>query len=394
MYYLIIFLILCFLSFFEIIEVDKKIQLLLSILAFGCIFFTSAFKYETGVDWVAYTATFDDITPVNQIFSRDSNVFSDLNFGYNLFSSIIKYFNGNIQVLYFFIASLSGFFIVKGLNNYNVNIPLAMLLYYSMVFFVLDMSGVRQCLAVAIFFYSIKFVKYHQFFSYCFLIIIATSFHWSAALLFPFYFFGNCKISSKSSIIFFIIAICVLAFKINWVGNIILQIFPILENDILIKKLFAYSTNSSFAVQRGLTPFTVLNIVFYILIFLFAVIKREDLEKSNKYFNIFFNVFLLQIFAFFYMSEFLDMAERLKLYFILSNMCIFYYFINMLNTPISKFVMYFFIVLYSGVSARTFIFNAEFTIAYQPYQNYIISKLFGIESTSAKRINAHKMMNE
>ena len=112
---------LTFLSFFEIIVLDKKIQLLLSILAFGCIFFTSAFKYETGVDWVAYTATFDDITPVNQIFSRNSNVFSDLNFGYNLFSSIIKYFNGSIQTLYFLMAALSGLFIVKGLNNYFEN---------------------------------------------------------------------------------------------------------------------------------------------------------------------------------------------------------------------------------------------------------------------------------
>ncbi len=394
MYYLIVFLILSFLSFFELIVVNKKIELLLSILAFGCIFFTSAFKYETGVDWVAYTATFKDLTPVNHIFSRNSNVFNDLNFGYNLFSSVVKYFTGNIQVLFFLMASLSGIFIIKGLNIYNVNIPIAILLYYSMVFFVLDMSGVRQCLAVAIFFYSIKFVKNHQFLPYFFYILVATSFHWSAALLLPFYFFGNRKVSNKICIVYFLVSICILVFKINWVGNVILSIFPVLENDILIKKLFVYSTNSSFAIQRGLTPFTIVNIVFYILIFAFALSKRDELEKSSKYFGIFFNVFLLQVFAFFCLSEFIDMAERLKLYFMLSNMCIFFYFISILVTPISKFIMYLLIVFYSAISARTFIFNAEFTIAYQPYQNYIICKLFGIESTSTKRISAHKMMNE
>lgn len=393
MYYLVLFVLLSISAFFDVIKVDKMVKLFFVILSAFLLFSTSGLKYETGVDWYDYNVWLNEIDPINKLTNSNNNILDGLNLGYNIIMSIIKYFNGTMQLVYFFAALTSACLLVNSLYRYTDFHCIGILLYYTLLFFFLDLSGIRQGIALGIFFYSIKFIYEKRASKYFFFILLATLIHWSAFFLILVYFLANIEFKSWVLGIFFFIGFFIFILNFHWLEGVILAFFPYLENELLAAKLVVYTTNSSLAVERTLGPFTILNIFFCTIIFCVSILNRNRLGKQYPYFNIFLNIFMLQIFAFFYLFEFLDLSERLKFYFLVSNLVLLPYFISLVRSNLSRYLVYGCIVLYALIAGRAYIFEADFTIAYHPYQNYLFSKFFQTKSSGFIRLREHERIN-
>ena len=160
MFYLIIFLIIVLLSFLEILNLKKYISKSFPIIILVLLLFIAGLRYETGVDWRVYSSMFDSTVPIDEITNSLGKdlIFSSPDYGYCLLISIVKYFGGSIQTVFFIVSFITYLFLYKAISFFSVEKSTSLLIYFSLLFFVLDMSGLRQSLALSIFFYSIKYI--------------------------------------------------------------------------------------------------------------------------------------------------------------------------------------------------------------------------------------------
>ncbi|WDF59113.1 EpsG family protein [Flavobacterium sp. KACC 22758] len=396
MFYLIIFLIIALFSILEVLNFDKQISRSFSIIIILILLFIAGLRYETGVDWRVYESMFETTVPINEITNSLGRelIFSSPDYGYCLLISLIKYFGGSIQTVFFIVSLLTYFFLYKAIVFFSNGKAISLLVYFAVLFFVLDMSGMRQSLALSIFFYSIKYVYSKNRFKFVFLVLFAGSFHWSAYLLLFMYFIIRRTFSSKSLIVLFCISLLVYVLNVKWLNIIIDKVSPLMGDYAIATKLLFYSTYESSTLGRDLNLNTIVNIVFYIVTFFLIMYYRKDLEKSNKYFNIFLNIYICQIFTFFCMFEFIEMSERLRLYFMISNIIILPCLIYLFYLKAERILIFAYVFLFSFFSCKPYILNAETTISYHPYQNYIIYKGFNLNSTGEERLNKQAQLNE
>ncbi|WP_172426649.1 EpsG family protein [Flavobacterium sp. ACN6] len=353
--------------------------------------FIAGLRYETGVDWRIYTAMFESTPSIEEITDAYGRIliFSSPDYGYCLFISIIKYFNGSIQTVFFLISLVGYFFLYKSIVFFSQGKSTSLLLHFSLLFFILDMSGLRQGFALAVFFYSIKFVCERNFLKYLACIFFAASFHWSAYLLLPLYFVFRRRLSSISLIVFFCISLLIFFLKISWLGLIITKIVPLIGDFSIAARLVIYSNYNSANLERVLNANTIINVLFFIITFALLINYRKELEKKNNFFNIFFNIYIFQIFTFFCMYEFIEMADRLRLYFTISNLIILPSLVYLFYTRIDRIMVFTYVVVFAFFSCKPYILNLPTTIAYHPYQNYLIYQLFDLRSTGEERLNKH-----
>ncbi len=396
-YYLTVFLFLAFFTFLDAIEIEKRAKWLLAFAIMIIFVFTAGFRYETGVDWWVYQhVIFDNIPPIQRITTEWGRkiIFDTLDLGFNLSISLIKAFGGGIQLLFFLISSISSIFLFLSIRKYT-EYPLAsLLLYYCLIFFVLDMSGMRQALTLNIFLYSLRYAYEKRFSMYVFFIVIATLFHWSSIILLPLYYFINNKISAKAIYIVLFGAMSIFFFNITWLENTILFFVPAMENEILLAKTYAYTVNPTYARSWEFNLTTIIN-VSTILIMVFLMIRfRDKLEKRFNYFNIFFNVFLLQSITYFSFAELVDISDRLRMYFLVSNVILLPYLLSLVTSRIVKVLFSSVLIAYGMSYSRAYILEREATVAHHPYQNYLIYKTFNLESTGRERLEKHHQMHE
>ncbi len=353
-------------------------------------------KYETGVDWLAYSYLFDETPPIDQITSDigRKQILGSLDLGYSILNSVIKYLGGSIQTIFFIMSLATSYFLIKAMKIYTDFLITGLLIYYSMAFFILDMSGIRQAFALSIFLYSLQFVYNRKALPYFLWIIFAALFHWSAMLFLPLYWILQRRIHTWGLITFFCFSICLFLLNIKWMENIFLTIFPQMQNDLLAGKLLVYTTNTAFSSERQLNTTTVINILLNIVIFFVLIKNRKRLEEAYPYFNLFLNIFMLQMFAYFCLYEFLEIAERMRLYFLVANFILLPYVIGIHKNVAKRLAVSSAIVLYSFLYAHSFLLESLTTVAYHPYQNYILYKVFQKESTGMERLRQHEAFHE
>jgi hypothetical protein len=375
----------------EVFVTSNSIKNLLLFLAYLLFVFTAGFKYETGVDWRAYSYMVDDIMSIDYLNTPagHESVFEGIDVGFNLLISIIKYFHGGLQTLFFILSSVSIAFLVFALKRYLKYPMLGIILYYGLVFFYLDMSGIRQAMALAIFFYSIKFIADRKPLKYLLLLFLAFSFHWSSIFLFPLYFLPAVKLNKSLTIVVLSIAVLVYIAGVKWANTIIPSVFQLLQNTDFATKIVAYSTTEIFAVDRGMTVRTIIHIFFLVVTLVIATKHKERLAKANAYFPIFYRLLILQVLIFFLFYELPELAERIKLYFYLSNIVMLPSFLSLLSNVTKKFIGISCILFYSFFYGNVHLLQKPITIAYFPYQNYIIYKVFDLQSTGEQRLNQH-----
>ena len=285
------------------------------------IFIFSAFRYDIGWDYNQYYWTI--------LYNLETNIVSR---GELLTIGLVELSkNLGITNLYFFLNSFITIFLVAlVVNRYSENKWISILIFVSFPLFYLNsLSVIRFFSAVAIVFFSIKYIEEKSFFKYIFFTFIASLFHGAALIAVLLYFFVKQKIGKIKILIFTIVAI----FSSGILNILVSKYFP---------EYSVYTEKTS--VREG-----TLAIYFFILVLISTLPIIDKINEnyfSRIYFNAFFFGFLIYI-AFFGQGS---MSHRLSLFgtlfcLLLIPKIIKLYFENLTVRFIFSYILYIFLCL-------------------------------------------------
>jgi hypothetical protein len=196
-------------------------------------------------------------------------------------------------LLFFAFASLA----MKGfaINRFSANPFLALLFYFSQYFMLLEMTQIRVAVSSAIFFVSLNFYFKKNFPAFLLLILLACSFHYSAALYLVVLLFNTKNLNRPLYSLILVSSVALGVLKIP-----LFQVASDLNPEIITGKLKGYEYLSRYIKDYSINTFNVvyvLNMIFA-LYFLFFVSKAKLASDGKLLFFIKCNilsVFLLSL---------------------------------------------------------------------------------------------------
>jgi hypothetical protein len=390
MLYFVIFIILFVFSVLEISNINIRSNQILVSLSWLILVVVAGTRYETGADWDMYNYYFQQTNSIgNFMITGNTGLYGiNIEFGYFLLCSILKQFGFGIQFLFFIVVLFNVTIITKALKHYTQYVVVGLWLYYCFLYVTVEFSLIRQALAVSICFYAFRFVVSKEWVKYFLFIFIAFSFHRSALVMFPLYFFFKTRFSNKTILILVISGSLLMLLKIKWLYSSILFVSGIFGDAFYQRALF-YMNSGVFGVSRtvGVTFFF---LTFLLLLFMW---KRKEIE-SKKYGNLFFNIFVVYLVIFYYLYEFYEISVRFNLYFMFSLVVLFPYLLEMFKKQSNRIIIIVFLAMYCFTLNAKVYLNDPSTIVYNPYQNYFIHKLFNKESVGVERIEQNRIIVE
>lgn len=344
----------------------------------------AGFAYQTGVDWRIYSNVYSFSEPINRVltggsfYESNSGVITEP--GYALLSSVIKVFTDDFQYLMFWANFIAAFFLFKGFYKYKVNLYLSLLLYLGYIYLTLNMSGIRQAVAVGIVFYALSFLHSKQYKYYTFWILMAGTFHVSALIMLPVAFMLNRRINDKLVYLVLGIGLVIYILRISLVNQFIISVGESFDNPFIMK---AY--NYSLSANEG-NVFSFKVILNFIMLILFLQYKKKMINR-NEYVSIFLNLFIIYLFVLEYLWDTGEIVRRLQFYFLLGLIVILPEFLMSLKWQTNKLICLIYIFLLTIWSSNPIFLNLPNGKPYNPYQNYVIHQILNLHSTGEQRLD-------
>lgn len=163
------------------IKNNSKQKNILFAITFFFLFIVSAIRYNVGRDYMdTYVFTY------NLVKADAINIRADI--GFFLLNKIVIFFNGSYQWIFVITSFIINIFICKAISRQSENKMLSLFIYICGSFYFFSMNGVRQSIAIALFYYSLSLIKKRKLLKYMIINLIGSSFHASALLFLPLYF--------------------------------------------------------------------------------------------------------------------------------------------------------------------------------------------------------------
>ena len=200
--------------------------------------------------------------------------------GFIFIQAIIKMFTNNSQHFLFIFSALTIGMLFWGIVKRVEDRRIGIYLFIMTGCFVDTMNGIRQYFASAFLFYFLpRLIKQRKLIQYVVLVLIASSFHGSALIFLPIYFIADRKPWSKSTLILAVVFLLAFIFFNSGVGQFITNVLEVTHyaddfGDMLIEG------NTSTNWLRVPIAFAPLALSFI----------NKDVEKENPYYNIVFNM--------------------------------------------------------------------------------------------------------
>jgi len=387
MSYLILFIIFYLLSFPTFLNFNAKSRNIIFFISIIILFLFAGLRYETGGDWVMYTHVFNLIEPINKILLGHEDHFLDINyeFLYKLLNSIVKLFSSDFQIFLLVVQLILSVLLYKSLKEYSTLPIIAVIVYYSRCMFIFDFVVIRQAIAILIVFYSLKYLESKDIYIYIFLVILASFFHFSAIIMLLVSPFLKRTYSNRLLIIYFMVANAFVFFKIRWVLGLTKLLINMNINSLITHKLIKYTADELFSYPSSFSMAVIANLIIFIVV----IIYREKFNKF-KYFNLFLNLFLGYIFFYYFFFELSMLSKRLNYYFFISIVVLLPMLIDVFELKMNKFIAYNILCIYLLMGSFNTFMERPSSIAYNPYQNYLVYKILNKKSTGYKRFLEHK----
>lgn len=267
------------------------------------LFFLSGLRYEVGMDWYAYLGFYNDTATSSVLevgYSTINNFFSLLDLPYNVFL--------------FAISLLTLFFIYKvGISlKYKL---LFIFVYFSDLFLYLNLSGMRQGIAIAITLFSIKYIVNRKIGLFLLTIGFSSLFHFTSLVFliaYPAYWYTS---SFKKNIVVFSFLIFVY-FSMDTIVESLLELFVNSE------KIVHYFATAAIENGKNINEYLVgIAKRSIVLIFYFTIPKKlRSQSQISKLINVYLIGYL--IFLFFYPING-DIGARLGAYFLIFDAVLF-----------------------------------------------------------------------
>ncbi len=291
---------------------NKNAKILLFLLSIAPPVFISTFRYGVGTDFFGYRTSYfsiiencHDISSILSYYQEPLHVVINL-IAYHLFNSYTGFL--------FLSSFIFMFFSFKGIIKYADKVPIPFSYFiYLLVMFSPFLNGVRQLIAVAIFFNAYKYIFERKFWKYLLIIIFASLFHKSALLCLPLYFVWSDE--GKNNKLFYLVEICFII-VIPYLGPFVQKVCEYLG--IYGKYFENYQVNTTYGFLLYILP---------ILLLLLFVRKKES---KDQLFDFLLRIYLLQI-PLQVFGNVISYADRLSLYVLPAQAVLFPYFANSLK---------------------------------------------------------------
>ena len=238
-------------------------------ITFFLLFIISALRFEVGQD---YTNTY--VLSYQRIAAGMKNVRMDI--AVKTIYKVMAKLHANTQWIFVITSFLINWFACKSIVMQSPNCKLSFMIYLCGTFYFFSMNGVRQSVAIMLFYYSFRYIKEHNLKMYLVLNGIGALFHSSAVLFLPLYFILNKKFKFKIKVTLIIGTI--------FASNIVIPFIV----SILMKTRYAmYLTNGYYSAQESMNFSMYLNIILFLL-YEWSLRERIADELGNIYVNIHF----------------------------------------------------------------------------------------------------------
>jgi len=213
--------------------------------------------------------------------------------GYTYLQKIFANTGVSYKVFFASLSIIIWYFFLKA--SYKFVFLLPIMLYFSIVdgFFLWSQSGIRQAIAITIFFYSVRFIIEKRILLYIFFIYIASLFHISAILLLPFYFTNKIKFNRKVVFYLFIftasgLASLLLIPLIQYLLKLIFSSNHIFYTYVQYIDILTYANESNKGSGLG-----------YIIRFLstlYIIHQSNNVLKNQPNLSVYYNLFFIGLF--------------------------------------------------------------------------------------------------
>lgn len=209
--YIVILLILIVLYFYNEKEHIPQSKIQLRYIMLFLALFVGFSDMLGGYDRYIYAELFDEIANItrnngNYSFSGlFTNYFSEP--GYCIWNVLISFITANRYIFIFATTLLIYLLLYNAIKNYTTNYVFAIIIFMALMFF-FTFTYLRQILATAIVWFSVKYILDRKPIKFSLIILIAALFHNSALIFFPLYFIPLIKI--KKNYIIPIMFICLI----------------------------------------------------------------------------------------------------------------------------------------------------------------------------------------
>ena len=204
-YFVILFLLLFFTLIYDFLKVKsgKKMMYYIALIILICL---SGFRYRVGGDTLMYMLLHPELPSLSEIgsFQSMNEKFQPLWIFFVAVSKSITEEFYMIQLLHALIVNVLIFSFIKSNTKYVFT---AILLYYIGYYGYFNFEILRESIAIAIFLYSIKFIKNKKWVAYYTISLLALFFHFSAIVLFVIPLLLKLRFNLSRAFVIFIVGI-------------------------------------------------------------------------------------------------------------------------------------------------------------------------------------------
>lgn len=385
MFYLMCFFILLVLAVLNVQMHDKLSSQVLSGVAALLLIGVAGLRYETGGDWDTYTQLFNYFPTFSRLIGHPAE-FADqpVEEGFTLLCAFVKSMGGTIQHLFFVVTTINILLITSALHKYTKYPVMALLCYYCILYFQLEMIYIRQATAVALCFFALQYIEPRRIVPYLVFILLACTFHRVAALMIPLYFIMHRRIPSWVYLTAVGVGAVLMLAGIPWIQNIFLTVAGWLGEN-YADKAETYTENAMFAVNRGLSIGFVLNLAMLVVLMFF---KKQIDERPHG--TVMLNMFAASLLLYYYCFELVEVSNRVRLFFLIGIIALLPMVLEALPLFIERLAGLIVIALYCFSFSRGIFLEVPQAAAYNPYQNYIEYKIHPRPSTGKQRLEQSK----
>ena len=273
-----------------------------ALIPFIVLFCVSGFRYNVGMDFkYTYVYTFE------KILSGSRNVRADI--GFYLLNKIIIFLGGSVQWIFIITSFIINFFVIRSIFCQSKNKMLSFFIYICGTFFFFSLNGIRQSIAISIFYYSLKYIENKRFDKYLLCNIIGCLFHNSAIIFIPLYFILSKEYKTYKKII--VIVMCFIFSSL---------IMPFVQQVLYSTKYKMYLTNGAYSALEKFNVSTIINIIIWLFyeILLKKKYKKDIIYSKCHLVGIIVSIFVtkiplaMRIFMSFRYIEFLSVPNLLE----------------------------------------------------------------------------------
>lgn len=280
------------------IRVKKRVIIL------WAVFFTlfGGLRWRIGGDWEQYFQHFI-LSSWDNIFNYDryGNGVETLEPGFVFINKLIKEIFGTF---YWYNIIVVGFVQFTYYKFCNFFVPKHSLLLYALIMVLYpNYFPVRAGLAVAICYWTYRYIKNQQLWRFLFLVVVATFIHNQCLILLPFYWVGKIKMNLfHYTALFVLFSTCSVLFQ---------DYFTLLSMSIggsLAEKAYHYTQYETDGMRGASYLGWCLN-YFFLLIYLY--IRKIEKKDDDRWYNTLLNMFIVYIAIYMVFSENMGDLSRL-----------------------------------------------------------------------------------